>query len=551
MAGVRRSALWSAMGLLCLTVGALAWNMLSMREQLLRVQDEADFFRRAWILKVGKARKSAEQFAVWQDLYDTWTPPVFAWTEPARRRQDIDVLVIGGNPGGIAAAIAAARLGARVTLTDEHPWVGGVWTVEGVSVPDEVGRHVPPDTKGIVGEFQRRVWRCYRDDLVSNRLSSWPFLPWDGARILADMLSEAKVDVRVGTRFLEPIMRDREIIGARFQSGKRALELRAPRVVDATWNGDVAVSCGCRCSSGRECRAETGEVWAPREPDNRENCITYVLIVRDTGRRVAPPQRPPGYDPDRYGPGVQWYTPDDSAHPSLYQYGLLPRKHVMINWPDYGNDLEVRGYCCAPPAERQRIEREAKNLALGFWYYLKTDRNYARDTRNWALARDFGTPDRLPFSPYHRTGRRIRCEYILNAHDIVPRCEYPQASEPPPTVFDDIVALGDYPIDTHGDWPNRPKVAQRFFSIPYRSLVPRSVDGLVIGDMAIGSTFLAQSAIRLQPTRMRIGQAAGVAAAASLKLGVEPRELDPGVVRTLLLRQNASIYPPAAFATKR
>ena len=532
---------------LCVATAALVWTTVSARRELARAADEAASLRRAQAAEAKRAREAAQELRVWQNLYDTWSPPLFAWQAPAWRRTGIDVLVVGGTPGGIGAALGAAKLGARVTLTTEYPWVGGAFTVEAVSVPDEAWKEWSPEAKGALGEFQQRVWRRYRDELKPNWLSSWSFLPWDGDAILAAMLRDAGVELRLNTRFVSAAVRNGRIVGAKFQSEKGAFELEAPRVVDATWNGDVAVACGCSYAAGREARSETGELWAPATADNFENAITYVLIVKDTGKPMPPPARPGGYDPAHYGPGVPWYSPVGSRQLSLYQYGVLPRGYVMLNWPTYGNDLAVRGYSTAAPAERAQLDQAAKDRALGFWYYLKTTPDFADATRTYDLASEFRTPDRLPFSPYHRSSRRIRCEYTLNANDIDPPFAPGQTEEPRPKVFDDTIAVGEYPMDVHGNWPNMPRVPPRFFTIPYRCLVPKQVDNLVIGDMAIGCTFLAQGATRLQATRMRVGQAAGVAAAASLKLGVAPRDLDPDVTQTLLVRQDLRIYPPGTL----
>lgn len=535
-------------GALGVALSLLLWTSLSARRHLEQEARRSERLRRTYQAKAERttqrARNSERELALWRDVYDTWHPPLFVWTQPAERRSGLDVLVVGGSPGGVAAAIAAAALGARVALTEEYPWVGGAFTTEGVSVPDEAWLDWPPPTKGVLGEFQHRVLRRYGDDLPSNTLSGWPFLPWDGAKILATMLRDAHVDVKLNARFRRALVHDGAVTGAEFQAGDRVFELAARRVVDATWNGDVAVSAGCSYRAGREARSETGELWAPEKADDLENTITYVLVVRDTGEPVTPPKRPAGYDAADYGPGVPWYAPHDSPQLSLYQYGRLPRGHVMVNWPYFGNDLEVHGYSAASPAQKQHVDREAKRRALGFWYYLKTDPAFASRTRDYDLATGFGTSDRLPLAPYHRSSRRIQCMYTLNANDIWPPVKAKEREQPRPKVFNDAVGLGDYQIDIHGIGPNRPRVPQRFFTIPYRSLVPADVDNLLMGDLAIGATFLAQGAIRLQCTRMRVGQAAGVAAAASIKLGVSPRALDPHVTQVLLTRQDLRIYPP-------
>jgi hypothetical protein len=127
-----------------------------------------------------------------------------------------------------------------------------------------------------------------------------------------------------------------------------------------------------------------------------------------------------------------------------------------------------------------------------------------------------------------RETRRIMGEYVLTAEDVLAGRRFP-----------DAVARSNYPIDIHRD-PGEEGGGLRhlppgtFYEIPYRCLVPRGVDNLLTAGRCLSASFAAQGSVRIQSNCRALGEAAGLAAALSLRQGVAPRALDGAMVRAEL-----------------
>ncbi|MCD6325303.1 FAD-dependent oxidoreductase, partial [Candidatus Bathyarchaeota archaeon] len=131
-----------------------------------------------------------------------------------------------------------------------------------------------------------------------------------------------------------------------------------------------------------------------------------------------------------------------------------------------------------------------------------------------------------------RETRRIIGEYILTEEDIVKARK-----------FKDTIAKGSYPIDIHnpkgeGTVIKRPPPGESY-DIPYRCIVPKKVDNLLVAGRCVSSTHEAQAAIRVIPIVVAIGQAAGTAAALAVRLNIPPRELDVSLLQETLEKQGA------------
>jgi hypothetical protein len=138
-----------------------------------------------------------------------------------------------------------------------------------------------------------------------------------------------------------------------------------------------------------------------------------------------------------------------------------------------------------------------------------------------------------------RESRRIVGEYTLTAADVLAA-----------RVFDDAVARSAYPIDIHnpsGSGTTTHRLAPgASYEIPYRCLVPVLVDDLLVAGRCISTTHEALASTRLTPTVMTLGQAAGTAAALSVRAGVTPRALDTRLLRETLIRDGVDLRRTAA-----
>jgi len=125
-------------------------------------------------------------------------------------------------------------------------------------------------------------------------------------------------------------------------------------------------------------------------------------------------------------------------------------------------------------------------------------------------------------------------DYVLTADDVLQG-----------RLFDDAVACASYPIDIHhADGAGNSWIElQTPYTIPYRCLLPKGLEGLLVAGRAISATSEAMASARVMPIAMAIGEAAGTAAALAVRQGCTPRALDVQEVRAQLIRQGACVSP--------
>ncbi|MEW6751467.1 MAG: FAD-dependent oxidoreductase [Candidatus Latescibacterota bacterium] len=506
---------------------------------------------------------------------------------------ECDVLVVGGGMGGVAAALAACRAGQSVCLTEENPWLGGQCTSQGVSALDE---HPYIETFGGTASYydlRERIRSHYRDcyELSAKGLAA-PFLnPGDGW--VSRLCFEPRVGLAVLVEMLLPYVASRRLrifYGARARSATlagdrivavtadqpthaRTLAFHPAYVLDATELGDLLPLLGIPYFCGAEARAQTGEPDArsdgpapglaqaftlpfvvdfrpgedhtiPRPADYERNRVEqpYTLTLRYDGRdltyRVFEPA--PGL------PGPFWTYRRILAADNFVP-GQVPGDLAMINWP--GNDFRGGSLLDCPPAEREPLLQRARDLSLGFLYWLQTevprDDGRGRGYPELRLRPDvLGTVDGLSQHPYVRESRRIQAWRTVRQQDVLASLQPGPRAAP----FTDSVGLGFYPVDIHplpGDvaatGPTRP------FQIPLGALVPRDLTNLVAACKNIGTTHMTNGCYRLHPVEWNIGEAAGTLAAWCLGQTTTPAAVlsDPDRLRAFqvhLLQEGVPLY---------
>ena len=220
----------------------------------------------------------------------------------------------------------------------------------------------------------------------------------------------------------------------------------------------------------------------------------------------------------------------------MLSYGRLPNGKYMINWPMWGNDIYLNDIEYSP-AERDSLHREAKAKSLRFLYFLQHELGFDR----LDLADDeFPTPDRLPFLPYYREGRRFDGRILFTLNDIIEPYNRPTA------LYRTAVAVGDYPVDQHHN--ERPVDSLSLPSIPSWGLplgvfFPKGESRLLLAEKAVSVTNLVNGTSRLQPVVMQIGQVAGTLAAMAIRQKTLPERLSVRAVQTQLLRTGNYLLP--------
>lgn len=428
--------------------------------------------------------------------------------------QTYDVVVIGGGTGGTAAAIEAARNGARVLVVEESPWLGGMLTSAGVSAIDGNYRL----RGGIFGEFADSLAARYGgyDALRSGWVSNILFNPAVGAQILANMAQQAGAEVRTGTSSTGMSLPSSSGLsrGSHWSvSLSDGTIVKAKILIDGTELGDVALAAGAE---------ELKDSQALQD-------MTYTAIVKYYDHEVAP-RKPEDYNQEYYRHCCDTWPAD-----MMLSYGALPDGHIMLNWPQGGNDIYLE-YLDMP---REEVYRQAKNRTLGYVYYLQTELGY----RNLGIADDvFPSPDGLPFYPYYRESRRFAGRDTIT----VDAAKNPYSYD----LYTRAVAVGDYPVDHHhNQHPRREELSHLWwgripsFSVPLGVIIPVNVEDLLLAEKNISTSWEMNGGTRLQPVVLGIGQAAGALAAIAVKTGRHPSGVPAGEVQALLLDHGCYLLP--------
>lgn len=485
-----------------------------------------------------------------------------------------DVVVLGATPGGIAAAITAARLGHDVALVEHQKHVGGM-TASGLGKSD-VETHGA--IQGIFREFIDRVYTHYVDTYgedspqVKACRNGYFYEPSVAERVFNAMLAdEPNIAIYTNHRIDEVLRKGRRVTALRARDlGLQVIrEFRAPAFLDATYEGDLAAYAGVPYRLGREGRDEYNEAHAgviyldhttrafrPGSTglgDDRLTAYTFRLCLSTDPNNQVPIVRPQDYDRSRY----LGYFEDlrlgrlDTAVKAL-SIAPIPNDKTDVNmkpWPlGFPFAEENYSYVEGDWEERARVTERIRNITLGLVYFLQNDEELPaenrEEARRYGLAKDeFADNGHFPWQLYIREARRIVGEYTLTEHDMVLA---PESGRAP--VHRDAIATGEFPIDSfptrkwepgHHELEGYVLMLSHItmpYQIPYRCIVPKAVDGL-LAPVAMSASHIAFSSVRMEPTWMTIGQAAGVAAHLAIDNNVELREVDVQTMQRMLLEQ--------------
>ncbi len=515
------------------------------------------------------------------------TPAPAAPSAARPKEFSADVVVIGGGFGGCAAALAAARNGLRVLLTEETDWIGGQLTSQAVPLDENAWI----EEHGGTASYQalRKGVRDYyvRHFPLTDEAARNPKLnPGDGS--VSKLCHEPRVGLAVLESLLAPhvasqririLLRhvpvDAGVAGDRVEAVRvRSLEsghhlvLRAPYFVDATELGDLLPMTKTEYVVGAESQRETGEPHAKPDaaPHNHQSftccfAMDYLAGEDHTIDRPAeyafwrdhvPPLTPPWpgklldltYSQPKTLKPFNWGF-DPVKATGLFRYrriinranfapGAYPGDITLVNWPQ--NDYMLGNLIDVPAEEAARHVARAKQLSLSLLYWLQTECPRPDGGTGWKglrLRPDIvGTEDGLAKYPYIRESRRIRAEFtVLEQHVATASRMKAQgvakASEARSEVFADSVGIGSYSIDLHpssgGD--NYIDFHTLPFQIPLGSLLPQRMENLLPACKNLGVTHLTNGCYRLHPIEWNIGEAVGVLVAHCVQQKRTPRQV--------------------------
>lgn len=415
--------------------------------------------------------------------------------EPPRETpvyDEVDVLVCGGGPAGFAAAVAAARAGARTLLVEQTNCLGGIATAGGHN-------HVCLFTEwdspvrivgGIAYEAARRVEGLGYGKITGGNVD----FELEGMKLaLEQMSAEAGVKLLYHTLFADAIVRDGAVVGAFIQNKTGRQAVLAKRVVDATGDADVAASAGAPYEIGRP-----GDgACQPATLMFHIGGVDWQSVCRFRGR---------DYDLEHVWKQAQAAGDMEPFQSQIMGWWWTPTRpeQVGVNFTHIvGVDCTDAGSVTAATIEGRR---QAFHMIGVFGKYVPGMENcYLIST-----AALLGT----------RESRRIVGRVVLTEDDLVARRDWP-----------DAVCYGSFFIDVHNctgagmdaeTW--HPDTGFRY-QIPYRCMLPTSVANLLVAGRCISVTHKALGSTRVMPQCSALGEAAGAAAALSIGAGCTPADL--------------------------
>jgi hypothetical protein len=487
-----------------------------------------------------------------------------------------DVVVVSGSSGGFGAALAAGRMGARVALIEDTPVLGGM-LANGIS---NIDTYSYESLSGIFEEFRAGVREYYRPLFATDPIfevrgampqpkdyraiqSNHPqnggrWEPHAADRIFKDMLAAVPaIRVFYDTWATGVTLQGRHLTGVVTENKRGEKRTFYGKVIiDATHEADVAAWAGVPYRVGREPRSPlephagevyffngTGEILEGSTGQQDRAVVSYGLrlciknYTDKDGRSHILSSAPPGYNKEEY------------VHSAYTGRPSMPGAKSEMNANPVGNEVQEVNWAWpeATREERLKLYELYKRHALGYLYFLQHERGLT----HLGLPKDeFTDNENVPYRVFVREARRIEGEVTMTEADINP---FITGTGMIPALRRDSVAIGHYPIDSK---PVRSKTdvstpdkgagdfflsnAMTAFQVPYGAIVPKHVEGLLV-PVAISATHVAFSAIRMDPTWMMMGQAAGVAAVLSIREQVEPRRLPVEKLQRELLRQKCRL----------
>ncbi len=454
-----------------------------------------------------------------------------------------DVVIYGATPGGIAAALSAAKSGKTVELVTLESEIGGLLT-GGLSHPDF---HSFESLTGTFLDFSKRVEKHYADtygadsEQVEASFKGTSGEPSVNLLILKEMIGEHKEITVYRKHLLSGVKMEGDRIkelSFRNSEGKEAT-MSARIFIDGTYEGDLMAAAGVPWAVGREGREEFDESLAPEKADDQLQAYNFRLtMTRDPENRVPAP-KPEGYERSHFEgllpllkdgkiDKVFGYPPVKSIFKA--QIPRLPNGKYDIN--DVSNGvvrLSLPGKNLGWPDgdEQTRKEIFAYHVMdqIGLLYFLQNDEavpeKFRSEANTWGLAKDeFADTGHIPRELYVREARRMKGVHIYSQPD-VERAKGDVRAK----FFPDSIAMGDYGNNCHGTGRKGTRWVGRHtgefynraapYQLPYGVLLPEKVENLLV-PVAASSTHVGFCAFRLEAIWMSLGQAAGHAAALAI-----------------------------------
>lgn len=415
-----------------------------------------------------------------------------------------DVIVVGGGFAGCAAAIAAARNGCEVLVIEQAGALGGAannclvnpFMRNATKIHKENG-----ETERL--ELSRGIFAEICEKLKSmDAMNGITFHEEYLKLILDDMLEEAGVDVLFHATLCGVNVENEKLESVTVITKNGKITFEAKQFIDCTGDADLAVMSGCPYHLGRP-------------SDNLCQPMTLCFRIANVDEDEF---FTPECNAQRQAIYKRWQEEGKTSNPR--ENILLFR--TMVKGVVHFNTTRVVKRNPVDPFDVSWAEREARRQMYDIYRMLKEELPSFRNAQIISSAAWIGA----------RESRMIDGEHLLNEEELK-NC----------TVFPDAIAAGNYDIDIHN--PEGSGTSHYYFpdgeyyTIPYRSLVPKKINNLLVAGRCISSTHEAQASYRIMPIVCCLGEAAGAGMAVAVKNNCTPKEADIKEIQKILLDNGA------------
>lgn len=407
-----------------------------------------------------------------------------------------DVVVVGGGPGGVPAAVAAARNGARVLLVEAYGFLGGMATNALVHPYMKYNAGETILSRGLFEEF---VDMLREEGAILDDRKHFDAEPMK--RLLDRFVLDSGADMLLHARAVGVLKKDSVIEAVRVFHKGGIEDIAADIVIDATGDGDISEWAGAEIEVGRHgdhaCQPMTTSfrmagVETSRMPSREE--INRLYDEAKAHGEVTNPRE-----------NVLFFR---SVHPDVIHF----------------NTTRVVGLSALDGWSMTEAEIEGRRQVDDMVKFLKKRVSGFENAYLMKIGPQIGV----------RESRRVMGKYVLNAEDVL------EARH-----FEDGIAAASYDIDIHNPSGTGTVIKSlkpgTYYTIPWRCLVPNGVNNLIVASRCISSTHEAHSSLRVMPIVWTIGQAAGVAASMCIRRKILPEAVDASELRSLLKKQKAFV----------